>query len=392
MRSFSIVLVACLVASWNWYEVGAFDLDTVNAKLFYPNKDHKRSQHKYAILHMTNNVWFFQELSNITLENKRRYARKYNVEMVVHTPYETMGLLEKTKECNETDDYLVRVGSTCYSKLSKDFEIDSKRAPTFGKLKLLLHACVGRADYWLLWTDADALIVNHTIPLGRVVDDRYNLMFTEDWFMLNAGVFLMKCSSWTAMFLRDVYMDRSFDEAVALDQSALQYHINQLPPEEKEKNLKILPKHIINVYTEEYIPGDFIVHMAGKLYEATTPGTVAIARQFDLFSFQEDVENIRAFFSTRYLLNYYTGYCKVTEETYSKECKHPDDRRLMMKQSLGDCSKESRYWHTVWRDKNRDAPWTDKHDVPGWDEHTRNSLLQRAYEEEQRLEREAKEL
>mmetsp|Transcript_41503 Transcript_41503/g.163338 ORF Transcript_41503/g.163338 Transcript_41503/m.163338 type:complete len:170 (+) Transcript_41503:396-905(+) len=132
--------------------------------------------------------------------------------MVVHTPYETMGLLEKTKECNETDDYLVRVGSTCYSKLSKDFEIDSKRAPTFGKLKLLLHACVGRADYWLLWTDADALIVNHTIPLGRVVDDRYNLMFTEDWFMLNAGVFLMKCSSWTAMFLRDVYMDRSFDE------------------------------------------------------------------------------------------------------------------------------------------------------------------------------------
>mmetsp|Transcript_41508 Transcript_41508/g.163348 ORF Transcript_41508/g.163348 Transcript_41508/m.163348 type:complete len:218 (+) Transcript_41508:886-1539(+) len=217
-------------------------------------------------------------------------------------------------------------------------------------------------------------------------------MFTEDWFMLNAGVFLMKCSSWTAMFLRDVYMDRSFDEAVALDQSALQYHINQLPPEEKEKNLKILPKHIINVYTEEYIPGDFIVHMAGKLYEATTPGTVAIARQFDLFSFQEDVENIRAFFSTRYLLNYYTGYCKVTEETYSKECKHPDDRRLMMKQSLGDCSKESRYWHTVWRDKNRDAPWTDKHDVPGWDEHTRNSLLQRAYEEEQRLEREAKEL
>eukprot|EP00189_Rhodosorus_marinus_P013233 CAMPEP_0184744234 /NCGR_PEP_ID=MMETSP0315-20130426/7050_1 /TAXON_ID=101924 /ORGANISM="Rhodosorus marinus, Strain UTEX LB 2760" /LENGTH=391 /DNA_ID=CAMNT_0027215893 /DNA_START=167 /DNA_END=1342 /DNA_ORIENTATION=+ len=381
MRSFSAVLLACVLVSWTWYEVDAFDLTSVNSKLFYPNNDHKRSQHKYAILHMTNSAWFFQELSNLTLANKRRYARKYNVEMVVHTPYETHGLLEKTKECDDSDPYLVRAGSTCYSKLS-NFEIDTKRAPTFGKLKMLLHACVGRVNYWLLWADADALIVNHTIPLGTVVDDGYNMMFTEDWFMLNAGVFLMKCSVWSAKFLKDVYMDRSFDEALALDQSALQEHIHRLPPKERESNIKIIPKHIINVYTEEYKPGDFIVHMAGKLYEATTQGAVAIARQFDLFSLQDDVENIRAFFSTRYLLNYYTGYCKVTKETWERECKHPDDRRTMMKQTLGDCSKESRYWHTQWRDKSRDTPWTDEHDVPGWNESTRASLLRRAMQKE----------
>jgi len=129
MRLFSAVLLACVLVSWTWYEVDAFDLTSVNSKLFYPNNDHKRSQHKYAILHMTNSAWFFQELSNLTLANKRRYARKYNVEMVVHTPYETHGLLEKTKECDDSDPYLVRAGSTCYSKLS-NFEIDRHQTCT----------------------------------------------------------------------------------------------------------------------------------------------------------------------------------------------------------------------------------------------------------------------
>lgn len=183
--------------------------------------------------------------------------------------------------------------------------------------------------------------------------------------MMNAGMMLIKCSDWGKSFLQAVYDARKFDKARALDQSALQEHLDNLPKAELDQHVKIVPKHAINVYPEEYRPGDFLMHFAGKLYEATEPGLVAIATQFDILSGVDDIEDIRAFFRGRRLLNYYSGTCPVGKGHRQSECKPNDSRRILLNESLGSMSYPNRYRHVglryYWL-----HDWKDKYDVPEW--------------------------
>lgn len=319
--------------------------------------DVPESRDKIALLHMVNDVWFFRDLAEISLRNKRRYAQRHGYEMVVHSPQETSALWEAT-ECGAGS---VKRGGKCYRTAS--FELD-KRAPTFGKIKLALAACVGRDGYWLLWSDADALVVNQAKSLLDIVDDAYDLIVAHDWFMINAGVMLFKCSPWTKTFLQRVYNAREFDKATALDQSAFNSFFTG--DAEVKKHVKNVPKWLINTYTEEYNPGDFIVHFAGKLYEATPVGIGAIARQFDVLSRVDDVEKISSFFNTRYLLNYYSGTCVMgtAEKDPNRDCGPLDPRRLKLPEPLGSMSHPNRYRQLEYRNPTI-KDWKDPFDVPG---------------------------
>lgn len=184
--------------------------------------------------------------------------------------------------------------------------------------------------------------------------------------MLNAGILLFKCSDWTKNFLNQVYSARKFDKARALDQSSFQDHLDKLQTGERDAHVKVVPKYAMNVYTEEYRPGDFLLHMAGKLYEATEEGIVAVANQFDVLSMVDDIEDIKAFFRSTRLLNYYSGTCKVLAGQRQHECKSVDPRRILLNETLGSMSYPNRYRHVglryYWL-----GDWKDKYDVPGWD-------------------------
>lgn len=328
-------------------------------RLSTPDHDVSVSPAKIALLHMVDDVWFFKELAEVTLRNKRRYAIRHKFELIVHDPVETTGLFAEAA-CDDPD--AVKRHGQCV-KPTTDFELD-KRAPTFGKIKLAMSACVGRPDYWLLWLDADALIVNQTRSLLDVVDDAYDIIVTYDWFMLNAGVMLMRCSPWNIAFLNRVYSARQFDKALALDQSAFNDFFTK--DSEVQKHLKKVPKHAINVYTEEYRPGDFIVHFAGKLYEATPWGIGDIARQFDVLSRVEDLDKVAAFFNTRYLLNYFSGTCVMgtPEKDPNRNCGPLDDRRMRLPEPLGSFSYPNRYRQLEYRNPTL-KDWKDPNDVPG---------------------------
>ncbi|KAI0561061.1 Glycosyltransferase 34 [Gracilaria domingensis] len=279
--------------------------------------------------------------------------------MVSHTPSSTHGLYRRVK-CS--DQGVVKRDNVCYVE-DKAFQID-QRAPTFGKIKLALSACVGRKGYWLLWSDADAMIVNQTLPLTHLIDDRYDLAITADWLMINAGVILFKCSKWTVGFLKRVYAAREFDTARALDQSAFQHFFNSEP--DIKQHVKYIPKWTMNVYTEEYRPGDFLLHMAGKLYEATVPGAIAVAHQFDILSTMDDRDDIEAFFRTQYLLGTYSGQCiQDTNEARDSECKPQDDRRRRLKEALILMSSPSRYRHVALRYYWM-PDWKDTYDTEDW--------------------------
>lgn len=183
--------------------------------------------------------------------------------------------------------------------------------------------------------------------------------------MLNAGMLLIKCSDWSKQFLNSVYNARQFDTARALDQSSFQQHIDNLTKSEADEHIKVVPKYAINVYLEEYRPGDFLVHMAGKLYEATEAGLFAIANQLDILSMVDDKEDIKAFFRSPALLNYYSGLCPVKYGEKQHSCKQDDPRRIFLNETLGSMSYPNRYRHVglryYWL-----GDWKDKYDVSGW--------------------------
>lgn len=313
---------------------------------------------RVALLHMHDGAWFFQRLGSLTLANKRRYAARWRYDMVSVTPEGAKGVLHATDAC------LPGQSPPCYAS-DKSFDIDHSRAATFGKIALARAACVGRKDHWLFWSDADAMVVNQSIPLESIIDDGYDLIYAYDWLMLNAGMLFMKCSDWTDAFLKQVYDAREFDNARALDQSSFQSHLDKLPPGELAEHVKILPKHAMNVYLEEYRPGDFLMHMAGKLYEATEKGLWAVAQQFDVLSRVDDVRDVASFFSTVHVLNYYSGTCNRNVRPSEHACSPTDDRRIRLREPLGAMSTPDRYRHVglryYWMQH-----WKDKYDVPGW--------------------------
>ena len=317
------------------------------------------SKEKIALLHLHDGAYFFKGLGQISLSNKARYAARHGYELVSHTPSGTTGLWASAA-CDMPN--AVRRSNGCFVP-ANDFNIDA-RAPTFGKIKLARAACKGRSGYWLLWTDADALVVNQTVPLTTVIDDRFDVLVSADWLMINAGMMLFKCTDWTAAFLDTVYAAREFDKARALDQSAFQHHFDSLP--DAAQHVGYAPKHKLNVYVEEYRPGDFLLHMAGKLYEATVAGATAIAMQFDLLSMIDDIKDIRAFFDTYYMLNYYSGICTVSGHAGDSSCKPTDPGRLKLNETLGAISSPDRYRHVgmryYWLQN-----WKDKHDTADWD-------------------------
>lgn len=120
---------------------------------------------------------------------------------------------------------------------------------------------------WILWTDADSLIMNFNIRLEDLIDNKYNLIISRDFNNINSGQFLIKCNKANKRFLNKVYAYEECIYSGYWEQSAI---IIELETNRKyEKTVKIIPQRQINSYPEElggfsststYQTGDFIIH------------------------------------------------------------------------------------------------------------------------------------
>lgn len=133
---------------------------------------------------MYDSVSFFARLGNLSGVNKLRYAKRHGYDMIFSTPLKTSGILEPIDCKLQSSDPITGpdANGKCWAE-DKQFDIDHTRAPTFGKIKLAVAACQGRENGWLLWSDADALIVNQTMPLEAIIDDGFDLMIAYDWLV-----------------------------------------------------------------------------------------------------------------------------------------------------------------------------------------------------------------
>jgi hypothetical protein len=126
---------------------------------------------------------------------------------------------------------------------------------------------------WVMWLDSDAIIMNHSIRLERIismVQDWDDLIISCDEHGLNSAVFLIRNSGWSHEFLKrvdakkDEYLSHRYPEQEAMESEAF------IPGEGHVA--ANMPAWLLNEFWCTWMPGDFIVHHAGGSVEDKVKG------------------------------------------------------------------------------------------------------------------------
>jgi hypothetical protein len=177
------------------------------------------------------------------------------------------------------DEYqaLVRLGTESKKKYCEqhgyDFifieeSTDPTRRIYWSKILALLKALENPSYEWVVWMDADTLIMNQGIRLEELIDEQYNMMIAEDFQGINAGVFFLRNCEWSSQFLNTVYGRTDCLNEWLNEQTAM---VRVLEDRTYGKRTKIVPQRLFNSYAAEmapysrkvtYQPGDFILHFA----------------------------------------------------------------------------------------------------------------------------------
>jgi len=156
-----------------------------------------------------------------------------------------------------------------YDFIFSDQSEDTSRHIYWSKIALVLKTLQKPTYKWVVWIDADALIMNHGIPLEDLIDEKYNFIISRDSSGINSGVFFIKNCDWSRDFLKSVYARTDCLKNANPEQDAIKLQI-QLPA--YKAFTKIVPQRFFNSYEGNYYhrhtniayqPGDFIVHFAG---------------------------------------------------------------------------------------------------------------------------------
>lgn len=127
--------------------------------------------------------------------------------------------------------------------------------------KILLVRRELEAADWVLWTDADAMIVNPAVRLESLADPDADFVIAKDRNGINAGVFLLRSCPAAFKFLDRVWSETSFIDHYWWEQAAIMY---VLDTGAHGLRVKHPPKGAMNAYPEDYRPGDFIIHTPGR--------------------------------------------------------------------------------------------------------------------------------
>lgn len=161
-----------------------------------------------------------------------------------------------------------------YDFLLFEERLDPSRSAGWSKY-LHIQNLLEDSDYeWVVWVDADTIIMNLDIPLEWFCDDQYDFIISRDFNYLNAGVMLFKNSEWSKAFLKAIYRNIDHINHVWPEEATILSIIEKTPFKERAK---VVPQRLFNSYTEEviakppntktkvhYEPGDFLIHFAGS--------------------------------------------------------------------------------------------------------------------------------
>ena len=158
--------------------------------------------------------------------------------------------------------------------------LDGLRPAAWNKLLAVRNALLSRQSDWVMWIDADAMVMNMDFPATRLIDDRSDLICASDHNGFNSGIFLMRYCDWSLRFLESAYFlgeVRSDPDGYnpLWEQSTFKHLIRHFP--EVEKRIQILPQAAMNSSMDTYREGDFIIHLSGLSNEDRLTALASLA-------------------------------------------------------------------------------------------------------------------
>ena len=124
------------------------------------------------------------------------------------------------------------------------------RAPTWYKPKLILEVLETHNPEYVLFLDADAVVLNEGYRIEEFIQDGYDIVVTEDYgpSRMNAGVLLLKNTEWTKFFLKKWWESGNefpyYRDALWHDQTCFGFLLDSV--EESGKHIKIIDHSILN--------------------------------------------------------------------------------------------------------------------------------------------------
>ena len=183
-----------------------------------------------------------------------------------------------TKEILNYAAYSIAINSQYAIKWDYDFlvytNIDKKRAPTWGKVKLV-QEYMEKYDY-IFVLDADAYIQNQNIPITRFITESDASLFIcengpNGGELLNLGSFIVKNTS-TIHYILDKWYMLGTEMNKLWEPFWEQSVLNYLYENESEiaQKIKVFPHNIFNSWWLDYKnpnPNQFIIHVMATTSE-----------------------------------------------------------------------------------------------------------------------------
>jgi hypothetical protein len=143
------------------------------------------------------------------------------------------------------------------------------RAITWYKPKFIKQVFELYNPDYILFLDADAVVCNYDYNIEEFIDEKYNIVCTEDYgpSKINAGVFLMKNTEWTKNFLQEWWDSGEtlrgvhnneigfYKNALWHDQTCFSHLLNDI---NINTEIKIISNNVLN--GREFTKNNFIFH------------------------------------------------------------------------------------------------------------------------------------
>ena len=168
-------------------------------------------------------------------------------------------------------EYSSRYGYTFIKRFNDIPEIN--RFPYWIKQYLIMeyiHTCD-----WLMWTDADTIVTNMTIPIESIIDGKYDIIIVKE-DIVQAGCVLFRNTEWTTNFLRqwwgigdsnhEYWKRETINKDHILNDNSCLHNLIEIDNSIEDHikyvtNKQFLVKHV------HFETGDFIVHIPGSTEE-----------------------------------------------------------------------------------------------------------------------------
>jgi len=153
-----------------------------------------------------------------------------------------------------------------YKLVQYDSLLDPSRHPAWNKILAVRHALLSRQSEWVMWIDADAIIMNLRTHATDLIPEDRDMVFATDFNGLNSGVFLVRYCDWSLKFLDTVYFlgDVNYDPdgfGAKWEQNTIKHLLEHF--DDSAAHVAMLPQDRMNSSWDSFKKGNFLLHLGG---------------------------------------------------------------------------------------------------------------------------------